>query len=267
MSKLPTPDDKASKTDKCTQSDTAVAKLGSGEFDAIEINTLQGENDEAIATNTSGKNSHSPTPRRRRTVKAAKKVIADASYPSWKRSYAYARIRKAKQPVREAKAIVARHRADRHKIELTSGRAIDLSDVQELRVKLIRRDYGVWSPHTDYLNRMERDILSGTMTASELKRRSTVLFGMKQPLSKKFRKAEWLLSRIGEQNFPATKKSKYPHSNHMILQNPKSWLRQPQRSPIPHVPSEPISDEENAALLDIPEFLKCALGPTSEEPE
>ena len=198
-------------------------------------------------------------------MKAAKKIISDASYPNWKRSYAYARIRKAKQPVREAKAIVARHRADRHKIEITRGRALDLSDVQELRVKLIRKDYGVWSPHIDYLKRMEIDILSGIMTANDFKCRSAVLMGMEQPLSDKFRKAEWLLSMTGEQKFPAVKESKHPLSKHMIRPNPKSWSSQPQHSQSSSVSNKPISVEENASLLGIPEFLKRTPDTTSED--
>jgi hypothetical protein len=80
--------------------------------------------------------------------------------------------------------------ANRHELGLVDGPEIDLSDVQELRTKLIRRDYGIWSPHTDYLHRMEKDILSGDMDLVEFKRRASVLLNMEQALSKEFLKAE-----------------------------------------------------------------------------
>jgi len=104
----------------------------------------------------------------------------------------------ASQPIAEAKRIVVQHKTDRHGLELVRDREVDLSDVQELRVKLIRRDKGIWSPHTDYLYRMERDILTKGMTKGEFKRRSATVLKMEQPLNKKFRNAEWKLARTGE---------------------------------------------------------------------
>lgn len=106
----------------------------------------------------------------------------------------------SKQPVVEAKRIVDQDKTDRHGLELVRGREVDLSDVQELRVKLIRRDKGIWSPHSYYLHRMERDILTAGMTKDEFKRRSAVALNMEQPLKlrKKFRNAEWKFTRTGE---------------------------------------------------------------------
>jgi hypothetical protein len=139
-------------------------------------------NDEDRGAKSGITNINSPIPRRRRTERTARRIIEEAPYPGRRRPEAYRRIRNAKQPVKEANRIISHYMTNRHELELVDGPENDLSDVQELRAKLIRRDYGIWSPHTDYLHRMEKDILSGNMDLVEFRRRSSVVLEMEQPL-------------------------------------------------------------------------------------
>ena len=159
---------------------------------------MKGKNDQDNGASFGPKSTNPPTPRRKRTERAARKVINGSVIPARCRASAYQRISKARQPIVEAKRIVDQHETDRHGLGVLRGQEVDLSDVQELRVKLIRRDKGIWSPHTNYLHRMERDIISEGMTKGEFKRRSATALKIEQPLSKKFRDAEWKLARTGE---------------------------------------------------------------------
>ncbi len=76
-----------------------------------------------------------------------------------------ARIRRARQPTVEARRIIAQ--ASRRAVEITRGDTIDLADVQELRVKLIRRDGGIVEPHASLLRRLDARIAAGAMTRGE----------------------------------------------------------------------------------------------------
>lgn len=77
--------------------------------------------------------------RRRRTLREAIRII-DATIPahSERRAKALARVRRARQPVTEAKRIVASYRRKGAPDVEIAG--LDLSDVQEIRARLIRRD-------------------------------------------------------------------------------------------------------------------------------
>jgi len=184
--------------DKCIPSATPLPESNKPEIAPFNNKGLEGKNDKDNGPTYEPISTNIPSPRRIRTERAARKVINSSMIPARRRATAYQRISKAKQPVAEAKRIIERYKTNRLGLELVHGRDIDLSDVQELRVKLIRRDKGIWSPHTDYLHRMERDILTKGMTKDEFKRRSATVLKMEQWLNKKFRHAEWKLARTGE---------------------------------------------------------------------
>ena len=67
---------------------------------------------------------------------------------------------------------------------------LDPSDVQEVRARLLRRDGGVWPPQADILHRMEREILSNTMTAPQFKATAAMALDLPQALSETFRQRE-----------------------------------------------------------------------------
>lgn len=169
---------------KTKGSGTTLPETKNAEIHAFKNKGLEGEN------NTFRKPIFPSSKQRRRTLKKAREEINKAHLPPERRRSALARIHRAKQPVAEAKRIVQQYRTDRARVIVEPHQEIDLSDVQELRVKLIRRDKGIWSPHTDYLARMERKILAGEMTVEEFKKQSLVVLRMKPTLSKHFRKAE-----------------------------------------------------------------------------
>ncbi len=63
-----------------------------------------------------------------------------------------------------------------------SGDDIGLADVQELRVKLARRDGGVWSPQSLVLRRMECRIAGEGMTRDEFDDLAAAVWRMPQVL-------------------------------------------------------------------------------------
>ena len=184
--------------DKCLPSSTTLPEREKAENSPFNIKGLEGKNDKARVVRTDVINTNTPSPRRKRTERAARKIIKSSVIPAGRRPVAYRQIRNAKQPVVEAKRIVNQQSVDRHKLDIVQDQEIDLSDVQELRVKLIRRDMGIWPPHTDYLNRIEIDILTRGMTSDEFKRRSAIALNMEQPIDKKKRYAEWKFARLVE---------------------------------------------------------------------
>ena len=112
--------------------------------------------------------------------------------PSRRRN-AIHRIRHAKQPKAEVKRTLWRFRQDTISGLVSNDNELNLSDVQEVRVRLIHRDYGIWPPHTDFLQRMERMILQGTMTPKIFKRMAATVLDKKlfpQPLSEEWREAQ-----------------------------------------------------------------------------
>ena len=123
-------------------------------------------------------------PRRRRTEKAAiEHLDKEVRLPRNERRSALERIRRARQPLRETKRIISnvQQRAVSGVLR-TSDDLIDFSDVQELRVKLIRRDGGVWEPQALMLRRMEVDIATKGMTGEEFRERAGVVWGLRQVL-------------------------------------------------------------------------------------
>ena len=118
-------------------------------------------------------------PRRIRTEKEALKYLNDNA-PNLlgdRRQSASARIRSAKQPNVEAKRIVEKLRLEKYS-EVAANDRVDLSDVQELRVRLFRRDGGVTEPHSSLLLKLEIDILTVGVSPQEFKRHSALIMSL-----------------------------------------------------------------------------------------
>ena len=185
----------ATKNDTSKVSATTLPGNNKSNKKTSNISGLQTVKRPALRPSSCTLTNNQPSPRRKRTERNAKAILNDAPLTDQRRRAAYRHIKNAKQPIKTATKIAERALIDVDGQEIPVGSDLDLSDVQELRVKLLRRDFGIWPPHTDYLNRMEVDILSGAMTKQEFKRRSSVLLRMEQPLSKASRLAEQELSR------------------------------------------------------------------------
>ena len=141
------------------------------------------------------------SPRHRRSIKDAVAYLdQEIKLPARQRRKAIERISLAQRPRTEAKRIIrARHKEVADEIEQP-----DLSDVQELRAWLIRRDKGIWSPHSDYLKRMELIILTGKMDRETFVRMAaTVKKKMPQSLPRWFRIQEWEADRKQERQTTA----------------------------------------------------------------
>ncbi len=114
--------------------------------------------------------------RRRRTEPEAIALLDGAKGLSGMvRRHAVVRVRDAKQPVAEARRIVD-HLAREAAAGIVQGDAIDFSDVQELRVKIIRRDRILDQPQAMLLARMDRKIALEGMTKTEFGRFAAILF-------------------------------------------------------------------------------------------
>jgi len=95
--------------------------------------------------------------RRIRTEKEAVQYLNDnvSSLSSERRRSAMARIRFAKQPNVEAKRIIQKYHLDKAS-SIAVNDQIDLSDTEELRVRLFRRDSIIEEPHISLLERRNR---------------------------------------------------------------------------------------------------------------
>jgi len=87
----------------------------------------------------------------------------------------------------EAKRIVAQanRQAVRHALHGNDARppaTVDHSDVQELRVKIIRRDGGIVEPHTSLLRRLDQRIATGAMNRGEFEEVASRMWAMRQVL-------------------------------------------------------------------------------------
>lgn len=118
---------------------------------------------------------------RLRTEKQALALLDEARLPAAQRLAAVERIRAARQPLAEARRIIERVRRLQLR-GILEGDGLDLSDVQELRVRLHRRDGGVWSPHADILARMERGIAAGDLDRPTFECMAATLLAMDQAI-------------------------------------------------------------------------------------
>jgi hypothetical protein len=185
MTKKPKPN----KNDKSLAPGTIPARREKQEKRPPVTKGYRGKNDEGIPPILK------PSPRRRRTLKKAFEIVDKIYRPGERRREAYESIRRSKQPVRRARLIAKDFLKEQSNIPINMDTDVNLSDVQELTVKLIRRDFGIWSPQREYLMKIERTIVTVGMTREVFETEAATLWSIPQILPKKFRQNEWLFSR------------------------------------------------------------------------
>jgi hypothetical protein len=134
---------------------------------------------------------------RKRTIKAAKDFLTKELRRPLMREEVQ-RLRLVKQPGREARKIVDRALRIEGRMVRQNGKAVDLADFQELRTALVRRDCGLYSPHSDFIRRMENIFLRDGMSRAEFDRLAGTVLKMPQPLSEDLLLAEAKLRETGE---------------------------------------------------------------------
>lgn len=137
------------------------------------------------------------TGKSRQRIRTEKNALAflDRSLrlPPLRRRKALDRIRSAKQPAREAQKIV------RESLDHASRETLDHSDVQELRVRLLRRDITLCPEQHDWLSRLDVLIAKGRMSRDEFDAQAEALMLMENSLPPRHRRDE----RHYEINHPA----------------------------------------------------------------
>ncbi len=117
---------------------------------------------------------------RKRTETAAIELLSKVRLSPGERQSAMARIRRARQPGAEVRRIISQ--ASRRAVEISCGDVIDLADVQELRVKLIRRDGRIVEPHASLLHRLDARIAARNITRGEFEDVASQVWAMPQAL-------------------------------------------------------------------------------------
>ena len=117
---------------------------------------------------------------RKRTLAAAKDMILPLKLRGQNLHNAEYRIFSANQPKAEARRILNYQRGERAKRAMPVVAEVDFSDLQELRVKLIRKINYLYpsDPQALVLNRMEKEIAQGTMTEKQFKQLTTEVLDM-----------------------------------------------------------------------------------------
>lgn len=110
--------------------------------------------------------------------------------PHKRRQKARGRIRSSLRPLVEAKKIIREFY-----LGTNEHHKLDFSDVQELRVKLIRRDHTLCPEQVDWLNRLDRRIAKGDITQSDFRNEAAMLLEMPNSLPLQHRKDELGLAR------------------------------------------------------------------------
>lgn len=128
------------------------------------------------------------SPRRHRTVKTALALLDHANLLPHERPFAVRRIRAATQPNVEAKRIIKHH--EKRALGERGKGEVDLSDITELEVTLIRRDGDLWPPQSTMLQKIAWQIVEEGMTRVEFEAAAATLLTMPQVLPKSFREAE-----------------------------------------------------------------------------
>ncbi|WP_442577704.1 hypothetical protein ACSBOB_19270 [Mesorhizobium sp. ASY16-5R] len=134
----------------------------------------------------------SPTSRQRQRTEAEAVKLLDRStdLPPLRRVKLVKRIRGARQPLREAKRVIS---------EILIGSVddrIDFSDVQELRVKLLRRDISLDPSQVEKLRELDRMAAKGCSKA-DFERVATALLLYVSALPKSCREQERDFYRSG----------------------------------------------------------------------
>ena len=131
------------------------------------------------------------TPKSRQRKRSEKLAIAYLNFsiplPAGARRKAGASIRNSQRPMLQAKQII---RAYREAPIEGSGRP-DFSDVQEIKVKLIRKAGVIDTPQQSLLKKLDLMVARGC-TRAEFKKLAGIILTMPQALPKKVREAERL---------------------------------------------------------------------------
>lgn len=123
---------------------------------------------------------------RLRTEKNAFRYLDEKlALPSLRRQKARARIRSAKQPIREARKVVCETLAPS-----TISACPDHSDVQELRVRLLRRDLVLCPEQDNWLCRLDIRIARREIGKQEFDREAVELLAMPNSIPVGARRAE-----------------------------------------------------------------------------
>ena len=136
---------------------------------------------------------HELAPRRLRTLTAALDIIKPLKLRGKKLQEAEERIFNAKQPKAEAKRLVKYHEREKSKRNTPLETEVDLSDAQELRVKLIRKLGCLYrsDPQAMLLGKIELKIADGTMTKASFQKLTAAALKMEiRDVDRKQRKSE-----------------------------------------------------------------------------
>jgi hypothetical protein len=135
--------------------------------------------------------SNQPRSRQRQRAEQAAIRLLDAAvrWPAQQRGAALQRIRRAKRPTVEARRIIAAHQRHEARRVVGDHDTIGYADVQELRVRFIRRDGGIWDPQASLLRDMDKRITSGGMTVEEFEGSAAAVWTMPQVLPEGAREA------------------------------------------------------------------------------
>lgn len=109
---------------------------------------------------------------------------ANVQLPPLRRVKLVKRIRGARQPLREARQVVS---------EIVVGRSStkhDFSDVQQLRVRLLRRDFWLDEYQGRKLRELDRRVARNDISEPEFEREATDLMLYVSPLPKSYREQE-----------------------------------------------------------------------------
>ena len=131
------------------------------------------------------------TPRRRRTIKNAEAMLdRELNLNATEKRQAMLRIRHARQPKREAERIILHHQSKAASLTLGHNGTLDLSDVRELEVILVRRDHIIDPVQGAMLNRLACQIARNDISPAKFRAEAAVLLAMSPTQSEKCRIAE-----------------------------------------------------------------------------
>jgi hypothetical protein len=162
------------------------------DFGAFEINGLRGKNDRPTSASEGPVVMCRPMiPRRRRTIKNAQAMLdRELNLNATEKRQAMLRIRNARQPKREAERIINHHQSKAASSTLGHNGTLDLSNVRELEVILVRRNHIIEPVQGAMLNRLACNVARGDVSPAKFRAEATVLLAMSPTQSEKSRKAE-----------------------------------------------------------------------------
>ncbi|MBT5112384.1 MAG: hypothetical protein HOM28_00795 [Rhodospirillales bacterium] len=123
--------------------------------------------------------------RKRSEQRALEYLDTSVQLPPIARRDALKVIRNSHRPLHQAKQIILRFKED----DFRGVGAPDFSDVQELKVKLLRRDGAIFQPQLGMLNKLDV-MIHRRCTRAEFKQYAGVICSMPQALPKEMLKAE-----------------------------------------------------------------------------